>query len=104
MHDETKLIKKLIHVGRTASTGELDESDGLVLWCRQYNKETKSHGPYLCLGRLGYKTHFPGSRPLKFVWTLLDFDLLTKQRAFREMVSANQNKEARERVTSPLSY
>ena len=61
---------------------EEEEADGgggysssdVVLWCRRYRPETKAFSPYVCFGRVGYRSHEPGSQPLAFVWDLLDYD------------------------------
>lgn len=73
MHDETKVIRRLLRVGRAVGNGQNDSS-GLVLWCRRYDTEKKGFTPYVCLGRLSYHSHEAGSRPLKFVWNLVDYD------------------------------
>jgi hypothetical protein len=80
MHDETKVIKKLIRVGSAAARSTLDPSNGIVLWVRQEMDGKKGNfGPYHCLGRLAYSSHEPGSSPLAFVWTLLDYDRLSAE-------------------------
>lgn len=89
MHDETNVIQKLIRVGMAAANQELDPSNGIVLWVRQELAEKKgSFGPYHCLGRLAYSSHEPGSSPLSFVWTLMDYDrlLAEKSEAVREIL------------------
>lgn len=43
----------------------------VVLWCRLPGE------PYVFCGRLHYVTHDPTTSPLRFVWELADFDLLT---------------------------
>jgi hypothetical protein len=73
MHDKTKIIQRLIHVGKRSSSG--DES-GIVLWCRQYETQTRGFGAYICLGRLSYQSHQFGSSPLSFIWKLLDYNIL----------------------------
>ena len=50
------------------------DSSNIILWCRRYRPEVKKFSPYVCFGRLGYKSHVPGSRPLSFVWELLDYE------------------------------
>lgn len=76
MHDESNVILRLLRVGQRAKDGQLPSTDGIILWCRQYCPEKRSFGPYVCLGRLAYHRHAPGSRPLQFVWSLLDYDRL----------------------------
>jgi hypothetical protein len=49
MHDQTASILKLVRVGRAA---EKNSAGGVVLWCREYDPERKTFGPYLCFGRL----------------------------------------------------
>ena len=92
-HEETRAIKRLLHIGKMAANGELDDSEGLLLWGRQFDTLTKSQGPYVCLGRLAYKTHYPRSRPLKFIWRLLDFEQLMKPTQLdtaKQMILSNQ--------------
>ena len=72
MHDESPVMEKLVRYGKDATS-----RDKIVLWCRMHQTETKKFSPYACLGRLGYQSHVPGSRPLSFVWNLLDYDELT---------------------------
>lgn len=79
MHDNSRPIQRLIDVGKRASAGTLPTTDGIILWVRLFDPRRKSFGPYACLGRVGYKSHTPGTRPLQFVWDLLDYDeLITK--------------------------
>ena len=66
MHDESPVIHKLLQ----------GESSNIILWCRRYQKEVKNFTPYVCFGRMGYNSHVPGSRPLSFVWDLLDYNAL----------------------------
>lgn len=68
MHDDSPVIRKLLQYGRDAAEGR----SNIVLWCRRYRPEVKSFSPYVCFGRLGYRSHEPGSQPLSFLWDLLD--------------------------------
>jgi len=72
MHDESPVIHKLIQYGKDAMIKKDDSK--IILWCRRYQTENKKFTPYVCLGRLGYESHIPGSSPLSFVWNLLDYD------------------------------
>ena len=93
MHDETKVIRRLLRVGKSVGAATGNASDGIVLWCRSYDAVKKSHSPYVCLGRLSYHSHEPGSRPLKFVWNLVDYDRLVNHKdesvriTFQELVN-----------------
>ena len=71
MHDESPVIHKLIQYGQDAMVKKDDSK--IILWCRRYQTENKKFTPYVCLGRLGYESHIPGSSPLSFVWNLLDY-------------------------------
>ena len=71
MHDESPVIHKLIQYGKDAMIKKDDSK--IILWCRRYQTENKKFTPYVCLGRLGYESHIPGSSPLSFVWNLLDY-------------------------------
>ena len=76
MHDESNVIRRLLRVGQAAANGSLAPQDGLVLWCRLHDEAKRTFTPYVCLGRLSYHSHEPGSRPLKFVWNLMDYNVL----------------------------
>ena len=74
MVNDTPVVEKLIRWGREAT----DVSSKIVLWCRRFDSEQKRFHPYVCLGRLSYVSHEPGSQPLAFVWSLLDAQRLKK--------------------------
>jgi len=88
MHDESPVIHKLLRYGKvdsdatnTATTAaggvcswRSSKKSNIILWCRRYRPEVKNFSPYVCFGRMGYRSHVPGSRPLSFVWDLLDYD------------------------------
>jgi hypothetical protein len=93
MHDDSPVILQLSRLGKQAAQKEqkehagrnteisptsstLPSASGIVLWCRVHHSETRTFGPYICLGRLAYESHVPGSSPMKFVWMLLDYDKL----------------------------
>jgi hypothetical protein len=81
MHDETRVIRRLIRVGQQGAISwpsNAHGANGIVLWARMYNATEKKQEPYICLGRLGYHSHVAGSQPLEFVWTLLDYDGLVQ--------------------------
>jgi hypothetical protein len=82
MHNETPAIQKLLRVGKEATTKSNPDGgdDGIVLWCRHYNTPAKTYHPYTCLGRLSYESHVVGSRPLQFIWNMLDYDRLLKHK------------------------
>jgi hypothetical protein len=82
MHEGTHAIQQLLRAGKHPS-----ETGGVVLWCRQYRRDRKTFDAYTCLGRLSYASHQPGSRPLAFVWNLVDFEGLRNQAVFQSMVS-----------------
>jgi hypothetical protein len=92
MHEETPAILKLLRIGQR--TDRAPAQDGIVLWCRHWNSDAKAYHPYTCLGRLSYQSHVQNSRPLQFVWNLLDYDRLVKQDntrvrgCFQEIVNA----------------
>lgn len=77
MHEDSPVIQKLMSLGKKAvSSKELPSSCGITLWCRMHDKAGSSFEPYVCLGRLGYHSHEVGSSPVKFIWDMLDFDIL----------------------------
>ncbi|KAL7543268.1 hypothetical protein ACHAWF_007354 [Thalassiosira exigua] len=78
MHDESPVIHRLLGKGRgtvAAVDGDEDAHD-IILFCRLYQLDAKKFTPYVCFGRMAYHSHVPGSRPLSFVWDLLDYDEL----------------------------
>ena len=79
MHADSKPIKKLLKIGKAAQAGQLSNSEGIVLWVRSYRAEKRTFTPYVCLGRLAYVSHDPGSLPISFVWALLDYDRLASE-------------------------
>lgn len=76
MHDESPVVLKLVKYGKEATTKQEEggSNNTIVLWCRRYQPEEKKYTPYVCFGRMGYRSHVPGSQPLSFVWDLLDYD------------------------------
>lgn len=72
MYDDSPVIHKLLRLGKAAS----EKASNIVLWVRRYDADLKKFTPYICLGRLSYHSHQPGSHPLAFVWTLIDAELL----------------------------
>jgi hypothetical protein len=72
MHDNSPVIHKLLKLGKQATLS----TSKIVLWVRKYDTGLKKFTPYICLGRLSYHSHQPGSHPLAFVWNLIDADLL----------------------------
>jgi hypothetical protein len=76
MREESPVIQKLISIGQGAKTGKNPDSCGIILFYRMYNLAKRVFEPYTCLGRLSYDSHEIGSQPIRFVWNLLDFDIL----------------------------
>lgn len=91
MHDQTAVIQKLIRVGKRDAPSD---SSGIVLWCRRYEPAIKGFSPYVCLGRLTYESHEPGSSPLAFVWNLHDYDKLKSVAVFRNLVGLEDQPSA----------
>lgn len=56
--------------------------DAVLLFCR-LPKE-----PYVFCGRLGYADHWPGERPVRFLWQLLDVERLAGFEDFKAVVRA----------------
>ncbi|KAL7556783.1 hypothetical protein ACA910_005224 [Epithemia clementina (nom. ined.)] len=100
MHDQSPVIQRLIQKGKHShatieeSPGDHGESFGIVLWCRRYMASKKCFTPYTCLGRLSYSSHEPGSRPLSFLFNLVDHQNLLQhpdsnvRQSFLEIVNA----------------
>lgn len=72
MYEDTPVIEKLIRLGKEA----MASSSRIIIWCRKFVSERRAYGPYVCLGRLSYHSHEPGSHPVAFVWNLLDRERL----------------------------
>ena len=72
MYDDSPVIQKLLKLGKDATKSE----SNIVLWIRRYDAKSKKFTPYICMGRLSYDSHMPGSHPLAFVCNLIDADLL----------------------------
>lgn len=91
MKPDSIAIQKLVLIGQKAAKNELPPSDGIVLWCRLYNKTKKTFDPYTCIGRLSYHSHDPEVRPIKFVWNLIDYDILKENdEIFNELVESSR--------------
>ena len=84
MHEASPVILKLLQYGRAATKKTRDEDvhGSVILWCRRHRPELKKFTPYVCFGRLGYRSHVPESRPLSFVWDLLDYDRMKGKETF----------------------
>lgn len=72
MYDHSPVIHTLLRLGKEAT----EKTSRIVLWVRKYDVESKKFTPYICLGRLSYHSHQPGSHPLAFVWNLIDASFL----------------------------
>ena len=106
MKEDSPIIQKLMKYGEadlattaaaaafarsttSAATKDANNKDyqpAILLWCRRYDATRRSsqgiYAPYTCLGRLSYHSHKPYSRPIKFVWNLIDYvDLLQDKKA-----------------------
>jgi hypothetical protein len=79
MHEQSPVVHRLIHSAASGAKG-----DGVLLFCRQTLRV--GNGPYVCCGRLGYVSHDPRRRPLKFVWELRDAAQLRSADAFQELL------------------
>jgi hypothetical protein len=92
MDEESSVIQTLIQVGKEASAKfPVPLESGIVLWCRQFYTKSKKFGPYVCLGRLGYHSHVPGSYPVAFTWKLLDRQALTESSEKRKVFESIRN-------------
>ena len=54
----------------------------ILLFCRNLKKG------YVYCGQLGYSGHDPDRIPVRFVWELLDYDVLTSSEPFQDIVQA----------------
>jgi len=72
MHDESEVIKRLIKARKAQKCD--DSSESVLLWVR-FMDGSKAQ-PYICLGRLAYVHHSPGTHPLEFEFELMDYKTL----------------------------
>jgi len=83
MHSETSVIQRL-----------QDPSQTVLLWCREYQPSARTFTPYVCFGRLEYKSHNVNVHPIEFVWKLRDAQVLKeKSEVYREWVGKYQQVE-----------
>jgi hypothetical protein len=73
MDENCPAIQTLIQWGQQSASSPLPSS-GIFLFSRRYNEDAKKYSSYVCLGRLAYHSHVPGSYPVAFTWRLLDYD------------------------------
>lgn len=85
MREDSPIILTLIQMGKEAASDPSSTSSGIVLWCRQYDWNTKKLLPYTCLGRLAYESHIPGSYPVAFTWRLMDYESMMGNKATRDV-------------------
>jgi len=84
MREDSPVIQNLIQLGKdSASTPSL--TTGIIMWCRQYDRETKKLLPYTCLGRLAYDSHVVGSYPVAFTWRLIDYETMIASASTRDI-------------------
>ncbi len=101
MKEDSAVIQNLITIGQKAAMKDdgIDNNDmtladdcGIVLWCRLYDDQKKSFGPYVCLGRLSYHIHDPQVHPIKFIWNLEDYAFIkgneTAYQTFQKFANA----------------
>jgi hypothetical protein len=79
----TPVIQRLIncHGGQNLEGNEV-KSTPILLFCRNKGKG------YVYCGQLGYSGHDPDRIPIRFVWELLDFDVLSKGEPFQDLITA----------------
>jgi hypothetical protein len=82
MREDSPVIQNLIRIGKE-SASKPSLTSGIILWCRQYNWETKKLPPYTCLGRLAYESHISGSQPVAFTWRLIDYEAMVADESTR---------------------
>ena len=87
MYDESSpVVQRLLAAAddaATAATGKAKKAaDAVLLMCRLPGE------PYVCCGTLGYVSHVPGNRPLKFVWKLRDAPAMRGKPDFEELLTA----------------
>jgi len=84
MREGSPVIQNLISMGKE-STSSPSSSSGIILWCRQYDWETKKLKPYTCFGRLAYESHVIGSQPVAFTWKLIDYKAMIGNESTRNI-------------------
>ncbi|KAG7350573.1 hypothetical protein IV203_009933 [Nitzschia inconspicua] len=92
MDEQSPIIQTLFDLGKEAADKiPVVPESGIVLWCRKYDGESKKFGPYVCLGRLAYHSHVPGSYPVAFTWKLLDYEALMGSSDKRKLFQSIMN-------------
>ena len=77
MHDQTPVIQRL---------QQPHNKGRVILWCREYSSDTRSFGPYVCLGRLELASYNNQTQPLELVWNLMDYNVLVLSKGKDEPV------------------
>ena len=85
MTEESPVIQTLIRMGKETASTPSSTSSGIILWCRRYNWPTRKLLPYICLGRLAYDSHIPGSYPVNFTWRLIDYESMIGNETTRKV-------------------
>ena len=79
----TPVVQRLINcAGGKNSSGTNVKQTPILLFCRN-----KGQG-YVYCGRLGYSGHDPDRIPVRFVWELLDFNSISQDEPFQDLVTA----------------
>jgi hypothetical protein len=82
MREDSPVIQNLVRVGKESASNPSSTS-GIILWCRQYDWDTRKLLPYTCLGRLAYESHIEGSHPVAFTWRLIDYEAIVGDESTR---------------------
>ena len=79
----TPVVQRMINcAGGKTSEGTTVKATPVLLFCRN-----KGQG-YVYCGKLGYSGHDPDRIPIRFVWELLDFDRISKDEPFQDLIAA----------------
>ena len=86
MTEDSPVIQDLIRMGKEPALAKREPtSSAILLWCRNYDWETKKLPPYTCLGRLAYESHEAGSYPVAFTWRLIDCERMFANESTRSV-------------------
>ena len=89
-HEGSPVILRLVHHERgppgsdhaLTPTGDTDHFVRVGLFCRL------PYEPYIYCGQLRYRSHEPGTRPLRFEWELVHYERLKEQENFQRLLDA----------------
>ncbi len=79
-NEATPIVRRMLACRGERDAGGKKAGDEAVLFCRLPGD------PYVCCGRLRYRSHVPKQQPLKFMWELLDIEKLRASEHFTDLL------------------